>query len=196
MLLAVGPGDVLAVASTAAIFSRMIALFEGWAGKPTVSTHVVIVTHQDKNGNWVGIQATPRGVGVCVVDGFLADPRTRTNHAQPRTDDRGQSQTFLASCALSLGIPYDWIGVAEDIASTLHLHDLSHHLDEWFNWERPPASQPSHVVCSSLAAELYGRVGWAHPDIGVERVCEPGDWVLWCDQRGWLRVSDDGGVAP
>jgi hypothetical protein len=46
---------------------------------------------------------------------------------------------------------------------------------------------PGHVVCSSLAAMLYDlpSVGWAHPDLGDERQCEPADWWSWSEARSW-----------
>jgi len=47
------------------------------------------------------------------------------------------------------------------------------------------------VVCSSLAAMLYDlpSVGWAHPDLGAERRCEPADWWLWSQARAWSTRS-------
>jgi len=48
---------------------------------------------------------------------------------------------------------------------------------------------PGHVVCSSLAAMLYDlpQVGYAHPDLGQERKCEPADWWNWSDEQLWTK---------
>jgi hypothetical protein len=43
------------------------------------------------------------------------------------------------------------------------------------------------VAVPSLAAMLYDlpSVGWAHPDLGAERTCEPADWWQWSDTHAW-----------
>ncbi len=109
-----GPGDVLAVWSGANPVDDMIRVDEALMGKPAVANHVVIITHRDIRGRWIGIQGQPGGVGMV-----------------------------------------DW---------------------------------PGHVVCSSLAAMLYGlpQVGWAHPDLGAERKCKPADWWDWADRQLWI----------
>jgi hypothetical protein len=32
-------------------------------------------------------------------------------------------------------------------------------------------------------------VGWAHPDFGIERQCEPAVWWRWAEIRGWSVVA-------
>jgi hypothetical protein len=120
---------------------------------------------------------------------FLNDTRTRTNHAQPRAGLTGQQgRVFLASCAKSLGLAYDWAGIAEDGLDALHCADLSAIIDPLWRWPSDHNLLPGHVVCSSLAAMLYDLpdIGWAHPDLGTERTCEPADWWDWADRQRWL----------
>jgi hypothetical protein len=184
----VAPGDVLAVLDTNSLLSKGIRFFEWLGGKPDLVDHVVVVTHQDSHGRWIGVAGKPGGVSLCQIDPYLAERRTRSNHAQQRPNDEGQLKMFLASCAKSLGVAYDWVGMVADAAEDLRLHDLSNDLDDIWSW--PASGQlPGHVVCSSLAAWLYEAVGWAHPDMGAERLCEPGDWWAWNNTQGWEAVT-------
>jgi hypothetical protein len=114
-----------------------------------------------------------------------------SNHDQPRPDDRGQLTAFLASAAASLGIAYDWVGIAEDTLDALHATDLAKLIDPLWRWPSGRNLLPGHVVCSSLAAMLYDlpSVGWAHPDLGTERTCEPADWWRWSQACGWKLVT-------
>jgi hypothetical protein len=110
-----------------------------------------------------------------------------SNHDEPKPDDHGQLKAFLASTAKSLGIAYDWVGIAEDTLGALGVEDLSAVIDPLWRWPSDHNLLPGHVVCSSLAAMLYDlpSVGWAHPDLGKERVCEPADWWRWSQARAW-----------
>ncbi|HEY2441741.1 MAG TPA: hypothetical protein VGI31_01265 [Streptosporangiaceae bacterium] len=181
------PGDVLAVWHGQGTFPDLIRVGEALEGKPAVANHVVVITHLDQNGRWIGIQGQPGGVGLVDCTGYLSDTRTMSNHAQPKPDDHGQAASFLASTAKSLGIAYDWVGIAEDTLGALHLDDLSNAIDPLWRWPSDHGLLPGHVVCSSLAAMLYDlpSVGWAHPDLGRERVCEPADWWRWSQDRAW-----------
>jgi len=189
---AAAPGDVLAVLKTGAKtpgklswLGNAVLIFELLQGKPDISDHVVILTHQDAHGRWMGIEGRPGGVGIVDATVYLGYGRTRSNHMQSRRDDGGQSTLFLASCAVSLGISYDWIGIAEDALNTVHAYDLSNEIDHLWRWPSDDGKLPGHVVCSSLAARLYQQVGWAHPDTGTERLCEPADWWVWSDKEMW-----------
>jgi hypothetical protein len=165
----------------------MIRVGEALEGKPAVANHVVIVTHQDRLGRWMGIQGQPGGVGLADCTPYLSDPRTMSNHLQPKPDDQGQLTTLLASAAKSLGIGYDWVAIAEDGLDAVHLADLSRLIDPLWRWPSDHDLLPGHVVCSSLAAMLYDlpSVGWSHPDLGDERACEPADWWRWSENSGW-----------
>lgn len=178
----VAPGDVLAVLSDDGIFSKGIRLFEWLGGRAHTVSHVVIITHQDAQGRWLGIAGQPGGVGPADMTKFLTQPQTNTNHFQPRATDQNQVATFLASCAKSLGIAYDWVGIGADLLDDLHVHDLADDIDHLWSWPTKNNTLPGHVVCSSLAARLYEIVGWDHPTAGEERLCEPGDWWDWNKQ--------------
>lgn len=182
-------GDVLAVWTGNGPIQNLIRTGEALQGKPAVANHVIVVTHQDQVGRWMGIQGQPGGVGPVDCTPFLSDNRTMSNHDQPKPDDHGQLTSFLASAAKSLGISYDWVGIAEDTLDALQVHDLSELIDPLWRWPSPSQQNllPGHVVCSSLAAMLYDltSVAWAHPDLGDERECEPADWWQWSQAQAW-----------
>lgn len=179
------PGDVLAVWTSDSFTSTMIRIGYALRGKISVANHVALITHQDQKGRWIGVQGQPGGVGLVDVTHWLNDRRTRTNHAQPRPNDKGQLRNFLASCAHSIGIRYDWMGIAEDGVADLRVHDLSAQMNQLWQQQLADGHLPGEVVCSSLAAAQYALAGWAHPDLGDERRCQPGDWWAWSDQESW-----------
>ena len=183
------PGDVLAVWTGDGPLQDLIRVGEALCGKPAVANHVVIITHRDRLGRWIGIQGQPGGVGPVDCTPFLSDVRTISNHDEPKPDDRRQLASFLASAAKSLGIAYDWVGIAEDTLDALHIEDLSGVIDPLWRWPSQHNLLPGHVVCSSLAAMLYQHVGWKHPDLGTERVCTPADWWAWSDSQAWKEAK-------
>jgi hypothetical protein len=159
------------------------------AGKQGVANHVIVVTHLDELGRWIGIQGQPGGVGPCDCTGPLNNRLTRSNHAQPRADDKHQTARFLAAAAKSLGLRYDWVGIAEDGLDAVGAADFGHLIDPLWRWPSKGGLLPGHVVCSSLAAMLYEYVGWAHPDLGRERVSTPPDWWAWSDSEAWKAAA-------
>jgi hypothetical protein len=185
-VLPAGPGDVLAVWSGSNPVDDGIRVAEALLGKPAVANHVVIITHRDSHLRWMGIQGQPGGVGLVDCTPMLSDSRTRSNHDQPKPA-HGLGP-FLASCAKSLGIAYDWVGIVQDGLHALHLSDLSAQIDHLWRWPSNHNLLPGHVVCSSLAAMLYGlpQVNWPHPELGTERQCNPADWWDWSDRQLWL----------
>jgi hypothetical protein len=176
---------VLAVWTSGSFTADMIRVAEALEGRPAVANHVAVITHQDQLGRWMGIEGRPGGVGPVDCTPWLTDPRTRGNSAQPRPGGQQAVAAFLASCAKSLGIAYDWVGIAEDGLDALHLHDLSTAIDPLWRWPSHGGLLPGHVVCSSLAAMLHEQAGWPHPDLGHERTCEPADWWDWSDRQLW-----------
>lgn len=192
MPVSVVPGVVLAVWTSGSVAADLIRAGEALAGKPAVANHVILVTHLDAKDRWIGIQGQPGGVGLVDCTPFLSDSRTRGNLGQvldmaqaagPAFDT--QLKTYLASCAASIGVRYDWVGIAEDTAQALRLNDVSVILDQIYSWRAGHGKLPGEVVCSSLAAAQYGFVGWPHPDTGSERKCEPADWWDWSDRELW-----------
>ena len=167
--------------------SDLIRVGVALRGLPAVANHVAIITHQDQKGRWIGIQGAPGGVGLVDCTPWLSDSRTRSNHEQPKPDDHNQLTVLLGSCAKSLGIQYDWVGIAEDTLTDLNLTDLSAVIDPLWRWPSDHDLLPGHVVCSSLAAMLYDlpQVGYPHPDLGQERTCQPADWWNWSDKQLW-----------
>lgn len=185
LLLDAAPGDILAVWTGAHDVENAIRAGEAFHGLPAVANHVAVVTHQDKLGRWMGVWGQPGGVVAGEVTHYLTDSRTRSNHGQPRANDHQQLPTFLASCAKSIGLSYDWVGIGEDVLTDLHLANVAKLIDHLWRWPTTPGDLPAHVVCSSLAAILYEIVGWAHPEIGHERQCQPADWWDWNDRQLW-----------
>jgi hypothetical protein len=191
------PGDVLAVWTGQGLAQDLIRAGEALEGKPAIANHVVIITHQDQVGRWMGIQGQPGGVGPVDCTPYLSDSRTRSNHYEPKPDSRGQLTILLASAAKSLGIGYDWVGIAQDALDAFGAEDLSALIDPLWRWPADHNLLPGHVVCSSLAAMLYDlpSVGWAHPDLGAERQCEPADWWQWSQSRAWASGQPHGAAA-
>lgn len=181
------PGDVLAVVG-GGLAGTIIRLGELIAGKTDKAGHVVGITHQDVKGRWVGIQGEPGGVNLVDCTPFLNDSRTRTNHGQPRASNHNQLTTYLASAAKSLGLKYDWVAIDADVASVFS-KDLAADIEHLWAWPSDKNLIPGHIVCSSLFAMLYDlpAVGWKHPDLGSERLCEPAGWYAWNDQQLWLK---------
>ncbi len=165
MSIPAAPGDVLAVWTGNGLTQDLIRVGEALQGKPAVANHVIIVTHQDQEGRWIGIQGQPGGVGPADCTPFLSDSRTMSNHDEPKPDDHGQLASLLASAAKSLGIGYDWVGIAQDTLDAFGARDLSAVIDPLWRWPSQHNLLPGHVVCSSLAAMLYDlpSVGWGIP---------------------------------
>jgi hypothetical protein len=188
-MLPAAPGDVLAVSAGPWLVREVIELEERMRGLAAPVDHVVIITHLDAAGRWIGIQGQPGGVGLVDCTPYLRAKVTRSNFFQPKpAEGSPEMNAFLASCAKSLGVRYDWAGIADDAVDALHLHDLSAVIDRLWKWPAKHGMMPGEVVCSSLAAELYELHGWPHPDLGSERQCEPSSWWLWNDQHQWESV--------
>jgi hypothetical protein len=185
-MLPAAPGDVLAVSAGPWWARQLIEAGERLRGLACPVDHVVIVTHQDRVGRWIGIQGQPGGVALADCTPYLSAPVTRSNHGQPKPAAGSPEMTvFLASCAKSLGIGYDWAGIAEDGLDALHLHDLAGLVNRLWAWPANRMLLPGHLVCSSLAANLYEIADWPHPSMDTERQCEPADWWRWNDRQMW-----------
>jgi hypothetical protein len=181
------PGDILAVSTGTGWEQTAIKLSSWLRGTPAPVNHVIGITHQDIKGRWIGLQGQPGGVGLVDCTPFLAMTQTRTNHAQPRLDDHGQLTALLASAAATIGVGYDWAGIAADAAIDLHMTSLAADISKLYAWPASHGQLPGDVVCASLWAALYDlpQVNWAHPDLGDERVCQPAAWWYWSDQAQW-----------
>ena len=186
MPIAARPGDILAVWSSDSLTGTLIRIGAVLRNRPGIANHVAIITHQDAKGRWIGIEGRPGGVGAVDCTRWLTDPRTRSNTAQPRPDDNGQTTRFLASCTRSLGLAYDWAGIAEDTAIACGAADLAAAIDHLWRWPAKDGQLPGGVVCSSLAAMLCAQVGWKHP-AGADRTLTPADWWAWNNDAGWSR---------
>jgi hypothetical protein len=168
-------GDVWAV-RTGGIGGWIIRLGERLAGKPDLDNHVVVVHHQDPAGTVWGVEGRPGGVGWADLTKYAQNRATVTNVLQPKTNE--QRIQIAQIMRQMLGTPYDWAGIAADAANDLSLPDLFAQ-----NWHGQ--GTPGHVVCSSLAAWAYARVGLPHPHCGGERYCQPDDWTVWNRAEGW-----------
>ena len=83
------PGDVLAVWTGDDLTDDLIRVGEVLDGKPAVANYVVVITHRDQLGRWMGIQGQPGGVGPVDCTPFLSDSRTMSNHDEPKPNDHG-----------------------------------------------------------------------------------------------------------
>ena len=191
MTVQAAPGVILAVRAGAALIQDLIRAGEALAGQEAVANHVVIVTHTDAKGRQIGIQGQPGGVGLADCTPYLTDPWTRGNYGQVTAMTVGRPQfaaelaVFLASCAASLGVRYDWAGIAEDAAAALHLNNLTALVNRVYRWDAPHGLMPGEFVCSSLAWWQYDHAGWPHPDPGHGETCEPAAWWTWADEQLW-----------
>jgi hypothetical protein len=79
--LAAAPGDVLAVWTGNGMFQDLIRVGEALDGKPAVANHVVVITHQDQVGRWMGIQGAARRRRAGRLHPL---PVRRPHHVQPR----------------------------------------------------------------------------------------------------------------
>lgn len=157
-------GDILVVRCRG-ILPRLIDL-GAWLRHEPRRDHVAIVYHINDDGEpWV-VEAEPGGVRIASGAVYVADPRTITNAAQPKTAE--QRAAIAATATSFVDAPYDWAAITQDVTSVLDLRDPYVH--EWL-----PGSVPSHVVCSSLASYVYAKVGLAEPVGG--RFCTPADWA-------------------
>ena len=190
-VLPAAPSDVLAVAGSRTGWTeRLIRIGGVLRGNMGVANHVKIITHQDGNGRWMGIEGKPGGVGLTDCTPDLNRSTTRTNHAQPRPGGQAAVDKFLASCALSLGVKYDWVGIAQDTFESVGAVDLAKLIDPLWRWPSKNDLLPGAVVCSSLAAMLYTRVGWAEPTgAQPDRNCTPPQWWDWSDQQQWKQAA-------
>jgi hypothetical protein len=183
MAIDVGAGDVLAVNTGNALFSRLIRLGEALRDQPNLANHVVIAHHRDAKGTWWGIEGRPGGVGWAQLDGYLADTRTAANTGQPRTD--AQRDSIAKAAEAMLGVGYDWVGgILCDALDDVACRNAAKLVDDWWGW-RSGGARPGHVVCSSLAAYVYKVNGLAHPSTGTEEVCQPSDWWAFNNAHGW-----------
>lgn len=183
-MLPAAPTDVLAVWTGHGFAQDAIRIGDVIEGKPAVANHVIGLTHQDKLGRWMGLEGRPGGFGLVDATPYLSDPRTKTNHAQPRTPQ--QVTGILAVVAKLTGTPYDWVGIDEDLDAALHLEAEKAIIDRLWAWPDPHSGLlPGHVVCSSSWAFAYAANDTLHPDLGEERICTPGDWWDWSDGQLW-----------
>jgi hypothetical protein len=167
------PGDVLAVRG-GGLAGDLIRLGQALAGKPNVSGHIAVMHHWNGNVPW-GLEGKPAGVGWVDLRAYAASRWTLNNCGQPGRTDL-QRVNVAANAKLMIGTAYDWQAIADDTLRAFHMNDLfSKTID---------GTVPGHVVCSSYAAFLYERAGWAHPMV-PDRDCEPGDWDEFIIAGGW-----------
>lgn len=178
MTLQLRPADVLVV-RTGGWEADVIRFGEGVAGKPNLDNHVAVMHHWDGDVPW-GLEGQPGGVGWRDLRDYLADPWTVTNISQPGRDDADRAAAAKDAEGM-LGTKYDWLAILGD-----GFGDLSVRL---WNQEWPHGKPPGEVVCSSFAAYVYERRGWAHPDLGAERYCQPSDWDALIITNRWNREA-------
>lgn len=168
------PADVLVV-RTGGKMADLIRFGEGLAGKPNLNNHVAFMHHWDKNVPW-GLEGKPGGVGWRDLRDYLADPFTMTNVLQPGRPDADRALAAEEAQGM-LGTKYDWQAILGD-----GFADLSVKL---WNQQWPHGKPPGEVVCSSFAAYVYAQRGWAHPDLGHERYCQPSGWTDLIIRNKW-----------
>lgn len=167
------PGDVLAVRGTGTA-AELIRVGEELAGKPGLDNHIAVMHHYTGGVPW-GLEGRPGGVGWVDLRGYIASPWTLNNCGQPHREARERAR-LAHDAERMLGTAYDWEAIADDTLRAFRMPDL---FASTIN-----GTVPGHVVCSSYAAFLYERAGWAHPMV-PDRDCEPGDWDAFILTHGW-----------
>jgi hypothetical protein len=183
MITTVGVGDVLAV-NTGTVFGHLIELGEEMMGEAHKVDHVIIAHHQDKLGTWWGIEGRPGGVGWRELDRYLDGDHVRFDNSNAWQERTAEQRKHIAGLAqLMLVTRYDWAGgIAADTFEAFNLPELAGLVDRWWGWV-PGADRPGHVVCSSLASWVYGKLGLDRPAVPAE-VTTPGDWWTYNERHG------------
>lgn len=150
--------------------ATMIRFGAGLIDEDNLINHIAVLDHVDADGTWWAIEGRPGGVGWADASSYLKSPYTLTNQHQLT---KATSEQRLAICTTMqglLGTPYDWRAIGEDAVRDLHLSDL------WGEkWKGSVA--PGHVVCSSVAAYTYKKLGLGYPsDVDLAHV-QPADWA-------------------
>jgi hypothetical protein len=176
------PGDVIAVRTPPGRWwdrwaSGLIRFGAALHGQDNLVDHVAIVHHTDPAGVLWGIEGRPGGVGWVEVARY--DNRYLSSNAEQHKTDEQRAQVCLTAVGL-LGTAYDWTAILGDAAAALRLNAL---------WrERDPGDlAPGHVVCSSLAAWIYRKVGLTGPGSlgGNVLYVTPADWAEYFLSHGW-----------
>jgi hypothetical protein len=173
------PGDVLAVRGHS-LPDELIRVGEEMSGGVGLDNHVVVMHHWDGDVPW-GLEGRPGGVGWADLRAYLASPYTVNNCGQPGRSPASRVTAAKQAQAL-LGDRYDWAAIGGDTLAALHVR--------LWNLKFPHGLAPGEVVCSSYAAWIYAYAGWAHPDPGNERDCEPSDWTAWSMGHHWNITID------
>lgn len=183
----IGAGDIIVVQGTS-VEAKLIEAGEVIAGLPPYS-HVAGFDHWDANGTPWGLEGRPGGVGWADVSRYLADPRTLTNVAQPKTPS--QRAVLCKLNQAMIGTAYAWLsGIMADAGRDLggSLASIYRDLGGDGLWKPDPVTKivPGHVVCSSYYAYTYARMSLASPRPQDWATTEPGDWAAFIESKGWL----------
>ena len=170
-----GPGDVLVTRSGGWV-ARLIRIRAALLGQPSADNHVAVLHHRDGEGTWWAIEGRPTGVGWADAGGYLDDRHILTNVGQPKTEQ--QRRRITEAAEQMLGVTYDWRAVITDALMVAHLDGLTDR-----RWRSRDA--PAHLVCSSLAAYLYGQAGLERPAGHRPRYTTPADWAEFIVRHGY-----------
>lgn len=168
------PGDVLVISSHSRLM-RWLSYAMWWRYRKSRTwrwNHVAVMHHTDEAGIPWAIEAKPGGVGwrnAATITDFI------DNRDQPKTPaQRGEV------CSISLALiktQYDWNAIEQNA-----MHALEAEVD--VRWDMPwdGAEPPAQVICSSLEAYSYAKVGLAGPHSWLST---PPDWARFIQSKGW-----------
>jgi hypothetical protein len=180
------PGDILAVDTGPSAVEKLIEIGAKFKGLPALDNHIVILHHKDVHGRWQGLEGRPSNVGWTDCTKYLNHPATVSNQRQPKTPL--QRAVLIRRAEALIGVGYDWQAILANANRDIGLNQLWAPDSEWYD---PITGYPGHVICSSYAAWDYIGAELDHPDVGHERVCQPGEWVqfIWDHQDEWLAAA-------
>lgn len=177
-------GDILVVYDST-FPAWLIRLGEWLMFRPHKWNHVVIVHHQDDTGVWWGIEARPGRVGwTNGVDmlRYMTSPKTIDNALQLKTPEQRQRIAEMTEKLLN-GPSYDWAAIIDNALIALRVKVL------WKTPDLDTGQIPTHVICSTFAAWIYGNCGMPYPIGRRLRDINPGDWAKFIIDNGYDSVT-------
>jgi hypothetical protein len=166
-------GDIVCTRNVKGLPARLIRLRAGLLDEPNLVNHVIIVHHQAKNLDWIGLEGKPGGVGWTNLTKrkVLSSPWVITNQNQPKTEE----QRFMVSKAAEklLGTQYDWVGIAEEALLWADTSKVVSFINQSWGDGQPP----EHVFCSNYADWSYDSVGIDSPGKKFDRTVSPNKWA-------------------
>jgi len=178
----IGVGDIICTRNNTGWAARMIRLRAGLLDQPNLVNHVIIVHHKQPNGDWIGLEGKPGGVGWINITQrkVLKSPWIVTNAKEPKLE----KQRYLVAKAAEklIGVQYDWMGIMQEAVVWAPPKRVTTFINrKWGDAEHPP----EQVFCSNYADWCYDFVGLPSPGALFDRNVTPNDWAQFIMEKRW-----------